>query len=1489
MGNKKYGMIFGIMFVCAVLFSTCNNAFEQEINMPVDAGYGKISINFTGEHAAKQMARTVFPSTVFDKYVYNFTKLGEEIGEEINPDTDGFFTLEVGIYKVIVQAFIGDEEPILVATGESAEFTVGPGYNDPVEVFLSVSGTNSEEKGFFSYTITFPADAEAVIILEKWPTLTNIELEPSDLAEGNVITETLELEAGSYLLTVLIQKTGLYAGVNEAVHIYPLLTTVYTKNYNDNDLITKLPGAAVSAPTLQENTRNSITIFPVNPPANGQSVEYGISTSNNANTATWQSGLTFSILDGGIYYIFARSIENDDYTVGVASASLQVMIVTTTAEWNAALTSIRNSGSGTFDIPKTYNINVYESIAVPGSSTTNTSFGSVQYIEVILRGSVTLSLDSNGSILHLGSNQTIVVDDENLILQGHSSNNTAVLSVGLGGVLKMKNGTIKGNTGGGVFVSEGGTFTMSGGTISDNTGGGVFVSGSGTFTMSGGTISDNTNSSDSGGGVSVSDNGSSFIMTGGKINNNTTGIISSTSRSGGGGVSVTNNGHFSMMSGEISGNTVSLNSGNRFSGGGGVYVRGSFSMSGGIIHGNASSISNADADINNMSYNNGSIYGGVYIDGGLFTMSGGKISDNTVEINSGAYSGVNSNVCVSFSGGFTKTGGIIAGIENFEGLAVYSRSNGYRYATLYEDDNIGINTNWRDPVPLHLQVEITSTSQWNATLATIRTIGGGSIGSPRTLTIIIKREILVSGIDYGNIYNRNLAGLGTVPYIEVTLKGSGELSQVSNGTVLPIYPNQKLIIDDENLTLQGHSWEVISVLDGGTLELRNGTISGNTGGVWIVGSSNISNFIMSGGTISGNTAYGVYIWLGSFTMSGGTISGNSSRGVWGSNGSDFTMTGGTISGNGRGVEVIGGFTKTGGIIYGNDAGVDSNISDSGNGHAVYWNRSAVDGGPLTRNTTLNVDDDISTDDPTYGWDLKSPGAIVDAPIETASRTFNRITINAVDAPDNGQTVEYAISTTNSAPVTGWQSSTTFTGLIVETTYYIFARSAGNASYHSGVASAGFMVTTPRAPGGAVNAPSGTSSLTFNSITINAVATPGNGQTVEYAISTTNSAPVTGWQSSTTFTGLIAETTYYIFARSAGNTNYNTGTASSSFQVTTPPPSIIHLYAANAFQWGNALETIRNGGNGTTTHPIPYTITINGNIAIDYGGDFGSVQHIEVTLVGNGQFFIYRDYGLIGFFSVGRNQKLIINDSNLFIETINDNLGVRMGVAVSDGGTFELKNGTIRNFVRGVQVFGGSFIMTGGTISGSSSGGVHVIENGIFNMSGGSISGNTASSDRNFGSTAGGVNVNNGTFTMSGGSISYNTAGDPYGGSTGGVYVFYGTFTMSGGTIIGNTGRLGGGGVSIDTFTTFTMTGGTILGNTANTNGGGVYIGYDCNFTKSGGGIIYGNNEVASWNRNTAGSGNGHAVYSLGSPVRFRNTTLGDGDNISTSSASGWGQ
>jgi uncharacterized repeat protein (TIGR02543 family) len=324
--------------------------------------------------------------------------------------------------------------------------------------------------------------------------------------------------------------------------------------------------------------------------------------------------------------------------------------ITNTAEWNAAVNRTKNaSGNYTFIIDGSFSI----------SPSANNTFGSGVTVTLTTAYSTarTITLNNNGNLLRIGSNQTVIISSSNLTLQGRDGNSGSLVDID-GGILKLYGGTISGNTanvsGGGVFVYNG-TFTMEGGTISGNTanrnGGGVYVY-SGTFTMNGGTIYNNTattsgNYSSNGGGVYVNGNGA-FTMNGGTIYNNTSSSTSPYSSSYGGGVSVSVNGAFTMNGGTIYGNDVyDASNSDSFRGyGGGVYVndQGTFTMSSGTISFN---------QIFSGWLGEGG-GGGVYVaSNGTFTMEGGNISSNRAVRGHGGG--------VSNLGTFTMEGGIISG------------------------------------------------------------------------------------------------------------------------------------------------------------------------------------------------------------------------------------------------------------------------------------------------------------------------------------------------------------------------------------------------------------------------------------------------------------------------------------------------------------------------------------------------------------------------------------------------------------------------------------------------------------------------------------------------------------------------------------------------------------------------------------------------------------------------------------------------------------
>jgi len=177
--------------------------------------------------------------------------------------------------------------------------------------------------------------------------------------------------------------------------------------------------------------------------------------------------------------------------------------------------------------------------------------------------------------------------------------------------------------------------------------------------------------------------------------------------------------------------------------------------------------------------------------------------------------------------------------------------------------------------------------------------------------------------------------------------------------------------------------------------------------------------------------------------------------------------------------------------------------------------------------------------------VKEPGAALTGTLTTTNLTASgvEITAGSVTVSSGTQTIEYAVSITGTA--TSWQPGRTFTGLIANTNYTAHARAAANASYNAGPEKTATFTTLGKTAGAAVTGPitAITANTTHSRIVVNPVTvTPPNtgGQTVEYAISEETTEPVSGWQDSTTFSGLQSNTEYYVWARAKENDDYFAG-------------------------------------------------------------------------------------------------------------------------------------------------------------------------------------------------------------------------------------------------------------------------------------------------------------------------------------------------------------
>ena len=187
-----------------------------------------------------------------------------------------------------------------------------------------------------------------------------------------------------------------------------------------------------------------------------------------------------------------------------------------------------------------------------------------------------------------------------------------------------------------------------------------------------------------------------------------------------------------------------------------------------------------------------------------------------------------------------------------------------------------------------------------------------------------------------------------------------------------------------------------------------------------------------------------------------------------------------------------------------------------------------------------------------------------------------------------------------------------------------ATTSGKTIVPTGTITAGPVA---KGDGAAVSgAPSANGTPTDTSITVKEVKIPVNipyNQRVEYAISMNGgTTPATGWQTGTTFSSLSPATTYYIYARSAANSNYDAGPAesagiSTSLTAVTFTPTQTGGTSGTTNSMGIVL-TFTKAVKGLTASDITITNGTGAVAAGDVtgGGSIWTIALFSVTTEGN---------------------------------------------------------------------------------------------------------------------------------------------------------------------------------------------------------------------------------------------------------------------------------
>ena len=477
---------------------------------------------------------------------------------------------------------------------ENSVFSYGVAQNLRLNAFTrtgySFTGWSRTEKGEVEFTNgasvnNLSVNTETITLYAQWEANNFFVSYNSNGGSGTMESSTFTYDVSQNLRLNTFIRTG---------HTFTgwAYTQSGTVEFTNGASVSNLSAINGSTVTLYAVWRaNSYTVTYNANGGNGTMAEsnftYGIAQQLRANTFT-RADHTFTgwatTENGQVVYTNQQSVTNLTGTDGAAVtlyAAWHTPIVpgeTLAAKLEWLQSNALSNNAYTVEVSANEIIDRYN-FSYTGKNNISITIKGIDSMRVI-------AFSTNGDLFTVSSGVTLILDN-NITLQGRTSNTGSVVRINSGGALIMNSGAvITGNTntnsnfnGGGICIN-GGTFTMNGGTISDNTtnnnsntgnGGGVYII-SGTFTMNDGNISDNR-ASYNGGGVYI--NNGTFTMNEGSISGNR--VTGAWSYNSGGGVYV-NGGFFNLNGGTVSSNLVT------YGYGGGIYVyRGTFIKTGNSI------------------------------------------------------------------------------------------------------------------------------------------------------------------------------------------------------------------------------------------------------------------------------------------------------------------------------------------------------------------------------------------------------------------------------------------------------------------------------------------------------------------------------------------------------------------------------------------------------------------------------------------------------------------------------------------------------------------------------------------------------------------------------------------------------------------------------------------------------------------------------------------------------------------------------------------
>ena len=802
-----------------------------------------------------------------------------------------------GVYTATYPAYIAATDKTISVSAVEAE----------ASVFFDSDGDNSADEGETTYYATIEEAFAYATELDN--TYSPSEDSPATvtLLKDAQTESTLAMTYGDYVVLDLSGHILEYNGADKASVI----------TVNDNWFKLTDSGSAVTHYyTVDENglwNFNSVTASTSGAISLSGGVITG-GTGTNVESVIYGGGIYITSVGDGVAIIEGGTIAGNSADIGGGIAVTEEAELTITGGTIAGNTATYGGGIGNYG--STVKITAASAVSISNNRATISGGGIFNYgdmSELTIDGSSAAVEISGNAVTLAGAESSYGIYGGGGIYIDPANDGSAELSLN---TVTISNNTVNATAlpadietfgGGGiliyrsVWVASFTAVTVSGNTVTDGTaaadtnndhavGGGIYVEGDSNgeydvinFVIENSTIT--SNSAHLGGGVyvgagSVSINGTTVIGDNGAAN---TADI-------GGGIYIASHGDYTGDGTKASSVTIEGSAAvqyNTAQDGAGVYVTGANSDL--ILRGSAKISHNTASDTNNDAFG-----GGVYFEGGIFTMSGGTISANTANNGGGVY---------VESGEFTLSGGTIggesAGNSAEDGAGVYFSDGEFTIG----GGSITYNTATGDGAGVHA---------WNS--GTFTMTGG-----------IISHNIAAS--EGGGIY------------LDIAFAMQGGVISANNATEGGgIY-----MCDNADFTMTD------GTIGGDSAEDGNTATTGNGGGIYVNGT-----FTMSAGTISYNVSTsgnggGIYGYNScEVTINAtSTVSISYNKAENGDGGGIFTGTGseltiGNASGTSSLVTISGNSAQNGGGISVDPSSGDySSLSVS---YAAITNNTATENG-----------------------------------------------------------------------------------------------------------------------------------------------------------------------------------------------------------------------------------------------------------------------------------------------------------------------------------------------------------------------------------------------------------------------------------------------------------------------------------------------------------------------------------------------------------------